>query len=43
MEFNPAPDAAMRGGDDIVVLGRPEDLRDLEATAGAGAPSLSER
>jgi voltage-gated potassium channel len=42
MEFNPAPDAAMRGGDDIVVLGRPENLHELEATAIAqSAPAAS--
>ena len=33
MEFNPPPDAIMRGGDQLVVLGRPESLRDLEAAA----------
>jgi len=43
MEFNPAPDAAMRGGDDIVVLGRPENLHELEATAGARPASMPER
>lgn len=34
MEFNPAPDAAMQPGDHLVVLGRNEDLRALEAAAG---------
>ena len=33
MEFNPPPDATMRGGDQLVVLGRPESLRELEAAA----------
>ena len=40
MDFNPAPDAAMLAGDDLVVLGRPEHLRGLEEAAGsAGAPA----
>jgi voltage-gated potassium channel len=38
MEFNPASDAVMRGGDDIVVLGRPANLHELEATAAAKVP-----
>jgi voltage-gated potassium channel len=33
MEFNPAPDTAIRAGDRLVVLGRPESLRRLEAEA----------
>ncbi len=33
MEFNPAPDAVMRADDQLVVLGRPEQLKDLEAAA----------
>jgi voltage-gated potassium channel len=33
MEFNPAPDAVMCSGDQLVVLGRPEQLKDLEAAA----------
>jgi voltage-gated potassium channel len=33
MEFNPAPDAVMRTGDQLVVLGRPEQLHDLEQAA----------
>jgi voltage-gated potassium channel len=33
MEFNPPPDATMRGGDQLVVLGRPESLKKLEAAA----------
>jgi voltage-gated potassium channel len=35
MDFNPAPDASMRAGDDLVVLGRADSLRELE-TAAAG-------
>ena len=34
MEFNPPPDAAMRAGDHLVVLGHPDKLRELEAAAG---------
>ena len=34
MEFNPAPDAAMRAGDQLVVLGHPDSMRELEAAAG---------
>jgi voltage-gated potassium channel len=33
MEFNPPPDAVMRAADQLVVLGRPEQLKDLEAAA----------
>ncbi len=33
MEFNPAPTAAIRAGDKLVVLGRSESLRQLEAEA----------
>jgi len=33
MEFNPAPDAVMRAADQLVVLGRPEQLKDLEVAA----------
>jgi len=33
MEFNPSPEVEMRPGDDIVVLGRPASLRELEAVA----------
>lgn len=43
MEFNPAPDAAMREGDDLVVLGRPENLRDLENAARQTAAAASTR
>lgn len=34
MDFNPPPEASMRAGDDLVVLGRTGSLRDLEAAAG---------
>ncbi len=34
MEFNPASDAVMHVGDRLVVLGRPEGLKQLEAAAG---------
>jgi voltage-gated potassium channel len=37
MDFNPPPDAEMRAGDDLVVLGRSESLKELEAAA-AGIP-----
>ena len=33
MEFNPEPDTAIRVGDKLVVLGRPESLRRLETEA----------
>jgi len=33
MAFNPEPDTAMHAGDDIVVLGRAESLKDLETAA----------
>jgi voltage-gated potassium channel len=33
MEFNPAPDVAMEADDYLVVLGRSENLRELEAVA----------
>lgn len=39
MDFNPAPEAAMRGGDDLVVLGRPDSLHALEAAAAGGRPA----
>ena len=35
MEFNPPPDATMMAGDTLVVLGRPDSLRQLEAEAAA--------
>jgi voltage-gated potassium channel len=33
MDFNPPHDAVMRAGDELVVLGRPGQLRDLEVAA----------
>ncbi len=33
MEFNPPPDAVMQVGDQLVVLGRPEQLKGLESAA----------
>jgi voltage-gated potassium channel len=35
MDFNPEPDAMMRAGDKLVVLGRPESLKSLESEASA--------
>jgi len=37
MEFNPEPDTAIRPGDKLVVLGRPESLKRLETEASGGA------
>jgi voltage-gated potassium channel len=34
MEFNPEPDTQLRAGDTLVVLGRPDSLKQLEAEAG---------
>ena len=36
MEFNPEPSTAIRPGDKLVVLGRPESLKRLEADAAEG-------
>ena len=33
MDFNPPPETIMRAGDDLVVLGRAANLKELEATA----------
>jgi len=33
MDFNPEPETSMRAGDDLVVLGRAESLKDLETAA----------
>lgn len=33
MEFNPEPETAIRSGDDLVVLGRTESLKELETAA----------
>jgi voltage-gated potassium channel len=35
MEFNPAPEAVIRAGDELVVLGRPENVKALEETVEA--------
>jgi voltage-gated potassium channel len=32
MEFNPPPDAVLRAGDELVVLGRPQSVKALEET-----------
>jgi voltage-gated potassium channel len=37
MEFNPEPDCVMRAEDQLVVLGRPANLKDLEVAARSGA------
>jgi voltage-gated potassium channel len=39
MEFNPSPDAVMRVGDHLVVLGHLDKLRELDAAAGESTPS----
>ncbi len=36
MEFNPEPDTAIKPGDKLVVLGRPDSLKRLEADAAEG-------
>jgi voltage-gated potassium channel len=36
MEFNPSPEAVIRDGDQLVVLGRPQNLRELGLAAGSG-------
>jgi len=36
MEFNPEPDTRMQAGDKLVVLGRPDSLKRLEAAAAEG-------
>ena len=36
MEFNPAPDAEIQSGDQLVVLGRPENLKELTVAAASG-------
>ena len=40
MDFNPPPETAMYAGDDLVVLGRAENLHDLEAAA-VGAKTVA--
>jgi len=39
MEFNPSPDAVMHAGDQLVVLGHIEKLRELDLAAGEAGPS----
>ena len=36
MEFNPSPDTVMHPGDQLVALGPPDNLRELEVVAGRG-------
>jgi voltage-gated potassium channel len=36
MEFNPSPDAVIEDGDQLVVLGRPESLKELGLAAAQG-------
>ena len=43
MEFNPAPDAVMKDSDQLVVLGRPASLRELETAAGQATGAVSAR
>src|SRR6185436_10584255 len=43
MDFNPEPETAMHAGDDLVVLGRGESLRQLEEAAEAGDKAAHER
>jgi voltage-gated potassium channel len=37
MEFNPSPEAVIQDGDQLVVLGRPESLKELSLAGGSGA------
>ena len=43
MEFNPEPDTAIRAGDKLVVLGRPESLQAARSGAAAGAELMAAR
>lgn len=43
MDYNPAPDATMQSGDDLVVLGRPDQLHQLEDAAAARAAAPTSR
>ena len=36
MEFNPSPEAVIQDGDQLVVLGRPESLKELSLAGGSG-------
>jgi voltage-gated potassium channel len=42
MEFNPDPEMTIRGGDKLVVLGRPDSLKRLENEAASERAELSE-
>jgi len=35
MRFNPAPDDRIEAGDFLIAMGEPQQLRDLELTAGS--------
>jgi K+/H+ antiporter YhaU regulatory subunit KhtT len=37
MRFNPAPDDRIEAGDFLIAMGEPQQLRELEQTAGAEA------
>jgi len=41
MDFNPEPETQMFPGDDLVVLGRSDSLRELEAAAADAKPSMA--
>ena len=41
MEFNPAPDATILAGDQLVVLGHPDQLKALDTAAGKRSPDRS--
>ena len=43
MDFNPAPEDSMRAGDDLIVLGRTDNLRELEAAADPTGPPATRR
>ena len=43
MDFNPEPETAMHAGDDLVVLGRGDSLRQLEAAAEEGTRPANAR
>lgn len=43
MEFNPAPDARMEAGDQLVVLGHPDQLKALDQAASGRAAGGAER
>jgi voltage-gated potassium channel len=39
MEFNPAPETQMAAGDDLIVMGRPDTLKQLEGAAAGARPA----